>query len=131
MKKVYIAGAISRDRHYKEKFAYAAKVLQGRDKDYAILNPAALPDGMTPQDYMQLCTQMLFAADMVAFLPDWSDSEGAGIEFRLCTYIKKDIIVLPWSLFNAPCSHCGEYEPIYLMRDGRCKYCAPEEVDDV
>lgn len=126
MKKVYIAGSISRDCHYKEKFAHAVKVLRERGEDYAILNPATPPEGMTPQDYMQLCTQMLFVADMVVFLPDWTESSGAGIEFRLCTYIKKEMIVLPRDLFEAPCSCCRGIAPIYLMKDGLCEECSEE-----
>lgn len=120
--KVYIAGKITGDKDYKEKFAYAATIMRHRGPDYHILNPAELPEGMTPQDYMQLCTQMLFAADMVVFLPDWCESNGAGIEFRLCTYIKKEMIVLPESLFYFTCPRCGEMIPYYLPRT-RCPEC--------
>ena len=90
--KVYIAGKITGNKGYREKFRAAAKKLT--DQGYSVLNPAALPEGMSPQDYMQLCTQMLFAADMVAFLPDWVTSKGASIEYQLRIYIGKPILML-------------------------------------
>lgn len=90
--KVYIAGKITGCKGYKAKFSAAAKKLT--DKGHSVLNPAALPEGMRPGDYMQLCTQMLFAADAVAFLPDWEHSRGARIEYELSLYIGKLIMLL-------------------------------------
>lgn len=90
--KVYIAGKISGDPDYKEKFRRAAEELEARG--HTVLNPAALPAGMTPGDYMQLCTQMLFAADIAAFLPDWICSRGACIEYEICLYIGRGVMML-------------------------------------
>lgn len=91
--KIYLAGKISGDPDYKAKFARAAEELE--DMGHTVLNPVALPEGMTSQDYMQLCTQMLFAADEAAFLPDWPTSAGAGIEYQICIYIGKPVMMLP------------------------------------
>lgn len=90
--KVYLAGKITGDEEYREKFCRAAEKLE--KKHHEVINPAWLPDGMRPQDYMQICLPMLFTADMAAFLPDWEESSGARLEYELCIYIDKPIFLL-------------------------------------
>ena len=90
--KYYIAGKINGDEKYREKFKEYADRLQA--KGAVVLNPAELPEGMSQADYMRLCIPMLYAADTVVFLPGWEDSRGARIEFLLCDYIGKKIIVV-------------------------------------
>ena len=90
--KVYLAGKISGDPNYRDKFRKAAEQL-GEDGNI-ILNPAILPEGMAPEDYMSICLPMLFAADVVAFLPDSHLSAGARIEYNLAIYINKHIVML-------------------------------------
>ena len=51
-KKIYIAGKITGDPGYKEKFAAMKKNLQ--KEDTAVMNPAELPEGMCPADYMKI-----------------------------------------------------------------------------
>lgn len=92
--KIYLAGKITGDPEYREKFAAAVQQVYRLKPGCQILNPATLPEGMAPADYMQLCLQMLFTADAVAFLPDWCTSAGAGIEYQLCAYIGKTRIML-------------------------------------
>lgn len=87
--KVYIAGKISGDPEYRAKFALASyKIRKGGDIP---LDPSVLPDGMEPQDYMQICLAMLYAADAVYFLRDYIESRGAAIEHRLAKYNGKKI----------------------------------------
>lgn len=88
--KIYIAGKISGDGNYKEKFKSYAEPFE--KKGAIILNPAELPEGMSHADYMSICIPMIYAADLVIFLPDWEDSAGAMVEFGLSHYIGKTII---------------------------------------
>ncbi len=84
---VYIAGKITGDPTYREKFAHAQEVLERRG--YVVLNPALLPEGMKPKDYMRICMAMLDTASVVFFLPGWTDSKGAQLEKQYCAYVQK------------------------------------------
>lgn len=88
--KIYIAGKITGDPNYIEKFECAERHF--KNKGYTVLNPACLPEGMTRSDYMRICFSMIDSADAVAFLPDWGESAGARIEYAYCDYIGKDIV---------------------------------------
>lgn len=85
--KIYIAGKIAGDPGYREKFNAAAKALAG--EGHTVLNPATLPDGLSRAEYMQICFQMIFAADKVVFLEDFTESKGAMLEYSLCRHIGK------------------------------------------
>ena len=63
--KVYIAGKITGDAGYREKFAAAEQKLQG--EGFIVLSPAVLPEGMSTADYMRICFAMIDVADKVAF----------------------------------------------------------------
>ena len=89
--KVYIAGRITGNPHYEGKFAEAERMLS--DQGHIVLNPAALPCGMSRADYMRICFAMIDCADLVYFLPDWQDSPGAKLEHSYCRYIQKTIMV--------------------------------------
>ena len=73
--KIYIAGKITGDSNYQQKFMNARQDLEKRG--HIVISPAVLPEGMTPKDYMKICFAMIDVADAVAFLPDWKDSAGA------------------------------------------------------
>lgn len=66
--KVYIAGRITGDPRYREKFAEAEAAL--REVGHIPLNPAVLPEGMEAEDYMRICTAMLDSADAIGLLGD-------------------------------------------------------------
>ena len=51
--KVYLAGKIAGDPHYKEKFAKWAKKLEV-PAGATVVSPAVLPEGMEKADYMRL-----------------------------------------------------------------------------
>lgn len=68
--KIYMAGKITGDPNYKMKFRMAAKHIQELYPLAVILNPAELPEGLTPKDYMRLCFGMIDAADILFALPD-------------------------------------------------------------
>lgn len=92
--KIYIAGKITGDANYKDKFRRAEELLVSQG--HIVLNPAKLPEGLRPGDYMRICFAMLEAADMAAFLPDYCDSPGARLEYDWCRYTgkPKDLLLI-------------------------------------
>lgn len=90
--KIYIAGKITGDENYKQKFKEAETHFQ--KMGYVVLSPAVLPAGMTPADYMRICFAMIDTADRVYFLPDWIKSAGAQVEYAYCEYTGKTMRVL-------------------------------------
>ena len=81
--KIYIAGKITGDRHYKRKFARVERKLSR--KGHGVMNPARLgahPD-FTWKDYMVISGAMLRRCSAILMLPDWRESKGALIEYEL------------------------------------------------
>lgn len=76
--KIYIAGAITGDPEYREKFRRAEEAV--RAEGHVAVNPAVLPEGLEPGDYMRICTAMLDSCDAIALLRDWAHSKGACID---------------------------------------------------
>lgn len=75
MKKCFISGMVSNDRHYKAKFRRAEKLLSKRG--YVVINPTVLPLGMFYDDYIHICYGMIDVCDVFVRLPDANDSIGA------------------------------------------------------
>ena len=90
MMKIYIAGKITGDPHYKTKFVQAADALT--QQGHIVLNPAVWPDGMTREDYMAIDLSMLRVADAAYFLNDYTESAGAMLEHHYCQYVGKTIL---------------------------------------
>lgn len=90
--KVYLAGKITGDPDYKEKFRKAARVL--KKTLGPVMSPAELPEGMSKADYMAICISMINQADVVAFMPGWTASPGASLEHQYCVYTGKEILYL-------------------------------------
>lgn len=86
--KIYIAGKITGDPDYRAKFADAQCQIEAQG--HIVLNPATLPEGMDPKDYMRICFAMIDVVDEVWMMPGWVASEGAALELRYCRYICKD-----------------------------------------
>ncbi len=80
--KVYIAGKITGDKHYKKKFKRAEKIL--RKKGHSVMNPAWLVEYKEFNwiDYMIVSGAMQKSCEAVLFLPDWKQSKGALFEHR-------------------------------------------------
>ena len=87
---IYIAGKITGDPNYKEKFDIAATSLELQG--HIVLNPAELPEGMLPADYMRICFAMIDTADAIYLLKGWYSSSGASIERNYAMYIGKSIL---------------------------------------
>lgn len=88
--KIYIAGKIRGDAHFKDKFEVAKKKLED-DQGYIVLNPADLPAGMSQGDYMRICISMIDVSDVVYFLNDHWNSQGARVELAYSEYIGKEV----------------------------------------
>lgn len=80
--KIYIAGKITGDRHYKKKFCKAEKKLA--KLGHSVMNPANLGDysGFSWEDYMKTSRAMQDVCEAVLFLPDWKNSRGAFEEWE-------------------------------------------------
>ena len=89
-KVVYISGPITGVENYWEAFEAAMDNLSGLG--YVVLNPAALPQGLTDEQYMQIDMAMINVADAVYFLPGWENSKGATLERAYCEYIGKAVM---------------------------------------
>lgn len=90
--KIYIAGRITGNPNYKAQFKATAAMLQ--EAGHTVLNPAELPEGMKPADYMRICFAMLESADVVFFQRGWEISNGAKLEYDYARYIEKGIIAI-------------------------------------
>ena len=88
--KVYIAGKITGDPNYREKFQKVADEL--KDKGHAVMNPAVLPDGFEHEDYIKICMSMINACDAVYLLEDWTNSRGARFEHIYADMFGKKIL---------------------------------------
>ena len=89
--KVYIAGKITGDPDYRIKFFKAANYME--NLGFTVIDPATLPEGMSPNDYMSICLPMLLAADAIALLPDYQTSAGACIEHKIAKYTGKEVFL--------------------------------------
>ena len=90
--KAYLAGKITGDPNYREKFRWAQEELEGQG--FTVLSPEKLPEGMSTADYMRICLAMIDSADVVAFLPDYKESRGAQLEWSWCQYVGKATMYL-------------------------------------
>lgn len=84
---IYIAGKITGDPEYKEKFRQAEKRIKAEFPGSYIFNPAALPQGQSNKWYMDMSRTMISVSDLVVFLPDYTESKGAKLELAYCNYI--------------------------------------------
>jgi hypothetical protein len=76
--KIYIAGKITGDDDYKNKFARHELLLSMQG--HTVMNPSILPEGFEYEQYIHICEAMIDCCDAVAMLPDWRESKGAMYE---------------------------------------------------
>lgn len=93
MKTVYIAGKITGDHDYREKFDAARRALEALG--FMVMSPAVLPWGFPYEAYGPIDAAMLDACEYVCFLPDWKDSRGAMYEFGRAVAGNKRILFYP------------------------------------
>lgn len=92
MAKIYIAGKITGDESYRQKFLAVQRQIE--EQGHIALNPAVLPKGMSNSDYMKICFAMIDAADRVLFIRDYYSSIGANLEYQYCGYIGKALEII-------------------------------------
>lgn len=88
----YIAGKMKGDENYKRKFDLAEEKL--KNEGWTVLNPAVLPQGLNPRDYMPICFAMIEAADCLVVLDDWQESTGARLERDYAMYQGKPVFTM-------------------------------------
>lgn len=90
-KVIYISGAVSSDKNFREKFDRAEKFLQS--KGFTVVNPVkGEPDGKEWTYYMKKDIVKLMNCDCVYALSDCSKSKGARIELWLASDLGMEII---------------------------------------
>jgi len=87
--KIYIAGPITKEPNYKKRFNEVQEFLE--EKGHIVLNPALLPPGMEPGEYMKICFAMIDVADEAHFMDGWEWSLGANLEHDYCVYCGKSV----------------------------------------
>jgi hypothetical protein len=88
--KIYIAGPITGDPNYKDKFLTAEQVLAA--KGHTVWNPANNPEGFAHHEYMTVCLPAVQFCDAVLMLPGWKKSVGALQEYAHAIQYKKRIL---------------------------------------
>ena len=80
--KFYIAGKITGDPNYKEKFDKAEKALVRLG--HSVMSPAWLKEycEFSYNDYIFISSAMQSKCDAILLLPDWSNSSGATAEYQ-------------------------------------------------
>ena len=89
---IYIAGKITGDSNYKEKFKRYE--LYYRLQGHTVLNPAVLPmsDSISYEAYIRMSKAMLDEADTIVMLPDYKDSKGALQELQWAIEQRKEVV---------------------------------------
>lgn len=90
--KIYLAGKITGDPSYREKFKTVAAELERQG--HSVMNPATMPDGFDYEEYMQICFKMIDVCQAICMLPDWRESPGATREREKAKREKKGILYL-------------------------------------
>lgn len=93
--KIYIAGQINGNKNYLQQFYDAEVKIMNKVGDSAkILNPAHMPEGMTPGEYMRICFAMIDCADVLVLLSNAILSKGAKLETEYANYVGKPVYFL-------------------------------------
>ena len=121
---MYIAGKISGEKEYKDKFEAAAEWLTTHG--YCVMQPAILPKGKWSYDaYMSISEAMLDACDAVAILDDWKKSRGAMYELGRCLATGK-----PYAFFTLLKNGMADFSSPWAKEDKapqlQCDVCGKE-----
>lgn len=96
MKRIYIAGKVTGEPKHTcaLKFATAQKELEKRG--YEVVNPITVVNDFNAdwQTAMRKCIIALMDCQGIYFLPDWQDSQGAKVEYKLAETVGIEIVNL-------------------------------------
>ena len=99
--KIYIAGKITGNPNYREDFTIGTVAVlkkirgtYGRNLPVTLMLPSTEPKGLTNRHYMRISLARIDECDIVAFLPNWKDSEGALLEEDYARYISKKMMFI-------------------------------------
>ena len=90
--KMYIAGPISNDPDYKQKFEKAA--VWSAENGYHPVNPADAPEGLTYKEYIDRGLRYLMECDCICMLPGSENSPGAQLERHYAELVGLPIVEL-------------------------------------
>lgn len=92
MQKIYyIAGPMTGLENFnKDAFNFMQADLE--EQGHVVLNPAILPVGLKPAQYLDICIPMLRCCTHIVMLEGWKDSKGANIERLIALYNPEMII---------------------------------------
>ncbi|HDZ9166244.1 TPA: DUF4406 domain-containing protein [Klebsiella quasipneumoniae subsp. quasipneumoniae] len=87
---VYIAGPMTGLPDFNRQTFHAAAAML-HSQGHTVLNPATLPDGLSKNQYMDICIAMLRCADSIFLLKGWEESAGASAEASLAAALGLEI----------------------------------------
>lgn len=135
--KIYIAGKITGDPKYREKFEKVERTLVWLG--YSVMNPACLSDDkeFSWDDYMAITAAMQERCEATVLLPDWQDSKGATIEAQKAKILGHKIFLFevspevrlvpfyPEDRIEAVCRRCHKdlYRFIHEFNANCCPWC--------
>lgn len=89
---VYLSGRITDNENYKKEFAAAHLFLS--QMGYIVINPAELDEvaeGLTYEQYMQVCYRLVDIADIIFMVSGWQKSKGANAELSYAKSLGKEV----------------------------------------
>ena len=90
---VYLSGKITNNENYKKEFACAEHFLS--QMGYIVINPAELDEvaeGLTYEQYMKVCYQLVEIADIIFMVSGWQKSKGATAELTYAKSLGKKVM---------------------------------------
>ena len=105
---VYLSGKITGKDNYKEDFARAEAFMQ--EMGYIVINPANLDeisDGLSYEQYLRVCYQLVDIADIIFMVSGWQKSKGANAELSYAKSLGKKVM---YQDYYAPFRKVGENE---------------------
>ncbi len=93
--KIYLAGKYTDDPNARQKFAWWRRAVRYFFDGDVVVPTDIVPEGANWKDAMRICLNFIrHAADMVAMLPDWTESRGATIEEWYARRYNKRVVYL-------------------------------------
>ena len=89
MKRIYIAGSITKNPDYKKQFCNAEKILLS--KGYVVFNPAK-NKANSYKEYIDIGLRQLQQCDAIYLLSNYKESNGALLEFKYAKTVGIEII---------------------------------------